>query len=104
MSKLISTDFLCSGQGVRLSHVQISIDALLYVSVAESPKLYDPHVLTIAFQAYDIAHASQTTPVVCRVSSGNPESSTFYNSYRINNGVVTTLQQLIQKYLHQSAE
>jgi hypothetical protein len=26
------------------------------------------------------------------VSSGNPESSTFYNSYRINNGVTTPLQ------------
>jgi hypothetical protein len=59
--------------------------------MAEPPKLYGPHVLTIAFRASDTAHASQTTPVVCRVSSGN-------------NGVVTTLQQLIQKYLHQSAE
>jgi hypothetical protein len=68
--------------------------------VVEPPELYGPHVLTIAFQASDTAHASQTTSVVCQVSSGKPESSMFYNSYKINNGVVTTLQQLIQKYLH----
>jgi hypothetical protein len=65
--------------------------------VAEPPELYGPHVPTIVFQTSDTAHASQTTLVVCRVFSENPESSTFYNSYRINKGVVTTLQHLIQK-------
>jgi hypothetical protein len=63
--------------------------------VAEPPELYGPHVPTIVLQTPDTAHASQTTLVVCRMSSGKLESSMFYNSYRINKGVVTTLQHLI---------
>jgi hypothetical protein len=51
--------------------------------------------LPLSFRLLIAAHASQTTLIVCRVSSGKPESSTFYNSYRINKGVVTTLQHLI---------
>jgi hypothetical protein len=79
----------------------------LYVSlfdVAEPPKLYGPHVPTIIFQTSDTAHASQITLVVYPVSSGDPKSSTFYNSYKINNGAITTLQHLIQNNLHQSAK
>jgi hypothetical protein len=51
--------------------------------------------LPLSYRLLIAAYASQTTPVVCRVSSGKPESSMFYNSYKINKGVVTTLQHLI---------
>jgi hypothetical protein len=51
--------------------------------------------LPLSYRLLIAAHASQITPVVCRVSSGKPESSMFYNSYMINKGVVTTLQHLI---------
>jgi hypothetical protein len=63
--------------------------------VVEPPELYGPHVPIIAFQTSNTTHVSQTTPVVYWVSSMKPKSSTFYNSYRINKGVVTTLQHLI---------
>jgi hypothetical protein len=51
--------------------------------------------LPLSFKLLIATHTSLTTLVVCRVSSGEPESFTFYNSYRINKGVVTTLQHLI---------
>jgi hypothetical protein len=40
--------------------------------------------LSLSLRPLTAAHESQIIPVVCRVSSGNPESSTFYNSYMIN--------------------
>jgi hypothetical protein len=64
-------------------------------NVAEPPKLYAPHVPTIVFQTSNSCTCKPETPVACRVSSEKPESSMFYNSYRINKGVVTTLQYLI---------
>jgi hypothetical protein len=67
-----------------------------FTFMAEPPELNGSHVPVIVLPLTG-AHISHIIPVVCLVSSGNPESSTFYNSYRINNGVATTLQHLLQK-------
>jgi hypothetical protein len=65
--------------------------------MAEPPKLYGPYAPVIILKTSDYCTREPDNPVVCRVSSENPESSRFYNSYRINNGVATTLQHLLQK-------
>ena len=62
------------------------------------PNYASPHAPIIVLKTSDCCTWEPDNPVVCRVSSGNPESSTFYNSYRINNRVATTLQHLVQKY------
>jgi hypothetical protein len=72
--------------------------------MAEPPKLYGPRVLVIVLKTSDCCTQKPDNPVVYQVSSGNPESSTLYKSYRINNGVTTTLQHLLQNNLHRSAE
>jgi hypothetical protein len=66
-------------------------------------KLYGPHAPVIVPKTSD---GYACVPDKLRNQSGvleKPESSTIYNSQRINKGVTTTLQHLIQN-LHQSAE
>ena len=61
------------------------------------PNYAGPRVPVIVLKTSDYYTRKPGNPVVCQVSSGNPESSTFRNSYMINNGVTTTLQHLVQK-------
>jgi hypothetical protein len=64
-------------------------------SVAEPPKLYDPHAGIIVPKTSD---GYACVPDNLKSLSGvleKPESSTFYNSHRINKGVTTTLQHVL---------
>ena len=65
--------------------------------VVEPPKLYGPRAPIIVLKTSD----SYTRDLDNFDSLSNvlwePKSSTFYKSYRINNGVTTTLQHLVQK-------
>jgi hypothetical protein len=72
------------------------------IPVAEPPKLYGPRAPVIISKTSDFCTWKPDNPVVCRVSSGNPKSSIFYNSYRINNGVTTTLQHWYKNFIHRS--
>jgi hypothetical protein len=72
-------------------------------TVAKPPKLCGPHIPVIVLKTSDgyacvLYNLKSLSGVL-----GKPESSTFYNSHRINKGVTITLQHLIQN-LHQSAE
>jgi hypothetical protein len=63
------------------------------VTVAEPPKWYGPHVLVIVLK---ISNNHTCVPQNLRSVSGvlgKPESSTFYNSHRINKGVTTIIVQ-----------
>jgi hypothetical protein len=64
------------------------------------PNYAGPRVPIIVQKISNCCTQKSDNPVVCRLSSGNPESSTFYNSYRMNNGVTTTLQYLVQKLIY----
>jgi hypothetical protein len=64
--------------------------------VVEPPKLYGPHMPTIVFQTSDSCTCKpDNSGILSGVLGGNPNHPQFYNSYRINKGVVTTLQHLI---------
>jgi hypothetical protein len=72
-------------------------------TVVEPPKLYGPYAPVIVSTTSD---GYACVPYNLKSLSGvlgKLESSTIYNSHRINKGVTTTLQHLIQN-LHQSAE
>ena len=60
------------------------------------PNYASPHAPVIVLKTSDCYTWEPDNPVVYQVSSGNPESSTFYNSHRVNNGATTILQHLIQ--------
>jgi hypothetical protein len=65
--------------------------------MAKPPKLYGPHAPVIVSTTSD---GYACVPYNLKSMSGvlgQPESSTFYNSHRINKGVTTTLQHLIKK-------
>jgi hypothetical protein len=65
-------------------------------SVAEPLKLCGPHTPVIVPKASDsYACVSYNLKSLSGVLE-KPESSTFYNSHRINKGVITTLHHLIQ--------
>ena len=66
------------------------------------PNYASPCAPVIVLKTFDYCTQKSDNPVVCRVSSGNPESSTFYNSYRINNRVTTTLQHWYKNFIHRS--
>jgi hypothetical protein len=59
---------------------------------------------SLSYRPLNGAHISHTIPVVCRVSLGNPESSIFYNSYRINMEWPKHYNIWYKNNLHQSAE
>jgi hypothetical protein len=66
--------------------------------VAEPPKLYGPHAPVIVSTTSD---GYACVPYNLKSLSGvleKPESSTFFNSHRINKGVTTTLQHLLQNF------
>jgi hypothetical protein len=66
--------------------------------VAEPPKLYGPHAPVIVPKTSD---GYACVPYNLKSLSGvlgKPESSTIYNSHRINKGVTTTLQHLLQNF------
>jgi hypothetical protein len=67
-----------------------------YCTWQNHPNYAGPRVPVIVLKTSNCCTQKPDNPVVCRVSSGNPESFTFYNSYRINNRVTTTLQHLLQ--------
>jgi hypothetical protein len=56
------------------------------------PNYASPRVPVIVLKTSDCCTRKPDNPVVYRVSSGNPESSTLYNPYMINDGVTITLQ------------
>jgi hypothetical protein len=63
--------------------------------MAEPPKLYGPYVLVIVLKISDgYACVSDNFKSLSGIL-GKPESSTFYNSHKINKGVTTTLQHLL---------
>jgi hypothetical protein len=67
--------------------------------VAEPPEVYGPHAPVIIPKTSD---GYACVPDNLRSLSGvlgKPESSTFYNSHRINKGVTTTLQHLLQIFI-----
>jgi hypothetical protein len=66
--------------------------------VAEPPKLCGPHAPVIVPKTSD---SYACVPYNLKSMSGvlgKPESSTIYNSHRINKGVTTTLQHLLQNF------
>jgi hypothetical protein len=66
--------------------------------VAEPPKLYGPHGPVIVPKTSD---SYACVPYNLKSLSGvlgKPESSTIYNSHRINKGVTTTLHHLLQNF------
>ena len=66
---------------------------------------YMAHVhLSLSLRPLTAAYESQITRVVCRVSSGNPESSTFYNSYMINIELPQYYNTWYKNNLYQSAK
>jgi len=55
------------------------------VCVGQNHPNYMAHIyLTLFLRPLTTVHESHITRIVCRVPSEDPESSTFYNSYRIN--------------------
>jgi hypothetical protein len=67
-------------------------------TVAEPPKLYDPHAPVIVPKTSDgYAYAPNNLRSLLGII-GKPELSTIYNSHRINKGVTTTLQHLLQNF------
>jgi len=60
--------------------------------------------LSLFLRPLTTIHESQITQVVCWVSSENPESSTFYNSYRINIELPQHYTIGYKNDLHQNAE
>jgi hypothetical protein len=65
--------------------------------VVELPKLYGPRARVIVPKTSDCCTREPDNFSSVSGVLGEPESSTFYNSYRIIHGVTTTLQQLVQK-------
>jgi hypothetical protein len=66
--------------------------------VVEPPKLCGPHAPVIVLKTSD---SYACVPYNLKSMSGvlgKPESSTIYNSHRINKGVTTTLQHLLQNF------
>jgi hypothetical protein len=66
--------------------------------MAEPPKLYGPHAHVIIPKT---SNGYACVPYNLKSLSGvleKPKSSTFYNSHRINKGVTTTLQHLLQNF------
>jgi hypothetical protein len=66
--------------------------------VAEPPKLYGPHEHVIVPKTSD---GYACVPYNLKSLLGvleKPESSTIYNSHRINKGVTITLQHLLQNF------
>jgi hypothetical protein len=69
-----------------------------FVCVVEPPKSYGPHAPVIVPKTSD---SYARVPDNLKSLSGvlrKPESSIFYNSHRINKGVTTTLQYLLQNF------
>jgi hypothetical protein len=67
--------------------------------VAEPPKLYDPHAPVIVPKtSYGYACAPDNLRSLSGVL-GKPESSIFYNSHRINKGVTTISQHVLQNFI-----
>ena len=57
---------------------------IIFIMWQNHPNYAGPRVPVIVLKTSDCCTRKPDNPVVCRVSSGNPESSTFYNSYMIN--------------------
>jgi hypothetical protein len=88
---------------VIIGEYHITLAGILFLGCSlwqNHPNYAGPCVPIIVLKISNCCTRKLVNPVVCRVSSGNPESSTFYNSYRINNGVTTTLQHLVQKLIY----
>jgi len=60
--------------------------------------------LSLSLRPLTNAHESHITRIVCRVPSEDPESSTFFYSYRINMELPQHYNIYYKKNLHRSAE
>jgi hypothetical protein len=68
------------------------------MTMAEPHKLYDPHAPIIVLKTSD-GHACAPDNIRSLLGVlGKPESSTFYNSHKINKGVTTTLHHVLQNF------
>jgi hypothetical protein len=72
--------------------------------VAEPPKLYGPHAPIIVSTTSDCCAREPDNIRSLLGVLGKPESSTFYNSHRINKRVTTILQHLLQIFISGAEE
>ena len=72
--------------------------------MAKLPKLYGPHAPIIVLKTYDCCTREPDNPGSLLGVLGNPESSTFYNSYRINMELPQHYNIWYKNNLHRSAE